>query len=75
MEPTYSRAKYAGSIAALFQAGVGNVAPRSLFAALQSFAMGGARSGIRVLLAIGRVVLGVVGRILDAIAKAIAVCE
>ena len=75
MVHTYSHAIYAGSKAASFQSGVGNVASRSLFAALQSFAMGGARSGVRVLLAIGRVVLGVVGRILDVIAKAIAVCE
>ena len=45
-----------------------NVTSRSLFAALQSFAMGGAHGVTRVLSAIG----GVVGGILGAIAKAIA---
>jgi hypothetical protein len=59
--PAYSHVEYAGSLAALIQAAIGNVAAGSLFAALQSFAMGGALGG--VLSAVGGVVGGIFGAI------------
>jgi hypothetical protein len=56
-----SHAEYAGSIAAAIQALIGNVAAGSLFALLQSLAMGGALGG--ALGAIGGIVGGIIGAI------------
>lgn len=58
---TYSHAEYVGSIAAIIQAAIGNVAAGSLFAFLQSLAMGGALSG--ALAAVGGFVGGILGAI------------
>jgi hypothetical protein len=65
---TYSHdTEYAGSFAALIQASIGNIAGGSLFAALQSFAMGGTTL-CGVLSTVGGFVGGIVGAIALAIA-------